>query len=229
MTTHRPELHFVPEDGVLDAPAGILRDGDTWHLFYQYRPTADSPARWGHTYSEESPFDWLDCDDALAPVGGELSLRAGSVAQGPDDIHLYFTSVTAAGIAVHLARYANVDEICEVSDDPQALDPNVVRFGEVVGNTRNFDHFRSPSVVPDWASEDRDDGHDGWLMLALTGHSDAPVPVILESADGVSWRLRGSLKFDGDPGFLEGEVPATSPIPPVVSPRLVRLLSLIHI
>ena len=54
MTTHRPELHFVPEDGVLDAPAGILRDGDTWHLFYQYRPTADSPARWGHTYSEES-------------------------------------------------------------------------------------------------------------------------------------------------------------------------------
>lgn len=42
MTTHRPELHFVPEDGVLDAPAGILRDGDTWHLFYQYRPTADS-------------------------------------------------------------------------------------------------------------------------------------------------------------------------------------------
>ncbi|MGG6496348.1 UNVERIFIED_CONTAM: glycoside hydrolase family 32 protein, partial [Bacteroidetes bacterium 56_B9] len=78
-------------------------------------------------------------------------------------------------------------------------------------------------VVPDWASEDRDDGHDGWLMLALTGHSDAPVPVILESADGVSWRLRGGLKFDGDPGFLEGEVPATSPIPPVVSPRLVRL------
>ena len=223
MTTHRPELHFVPEDGVLDAPAGILRDGDTWHLFYQYRPTADSPARWGHTYSEESPFDWLDCDDVLAPVGGELSLRAGSVAQGPDDIHLYFTSVTAAGIAVHLARYADVDEICEVSDDPQSLDPNVVRFGEVVGNTRNFDHFRSPSVVPDWASEDRDDGHDGWLMLALTGHSDAPVPVILESADGVSWRLRGSLKFDGDPGFLEGEVPATSPIPPVVSPRLVRL------
>ena len=223
MTTHRPELHFVPEDGVLDAPAGILRDGDTWHLFYQYRPTADSPARWGHTYSEESPFDWLDCDDVLAPVGGELSLRAGSVAQGPDDIHLFFTSVTTAGIAVHLARYADVDEICEVSDDPQSLDPNVVRFGEVVGNTRNFDHFRSPSVVPDWASEDRDDGHDGWLMLALTGHSDAPVPVILESADGVSWRLRGSLKFDGDPGFLEGEVPATSPIPPVVSPRLVRL------
>ena len=129
MTTHRPELHFVPEDGVLDAPAGILRDGDTWHLFYQYRPTADSPARWGHTYSEESPFDWLDCDDVLAPVGGELSLRAGSVAQGPEDIHLYFTSVTAAGIAVHLARYADVDEICEVSDDPQALDPNVVRFG----------------------------------------------------------------------------------------------------
>ena len=99
----------------------------------------------------------------------------------------------------------------------------MVRFGEAVGAHTDFDRFRSPSVVPDWAKEDREEGHDGWLMLALTGDADAPVPVILESPNGESWSLLGRLSFNGDPGFNEGEVPATSPIPPVVSPRLVRL------
>ena len=223
MTTHRPELHFIPDAGILDAPAGVLRDGDTWHMFYQYRPTPDAPARWGHTYSEEAPFNWLDCDDVLAPVGGELALRAGSVAQGEDAINLYFTSVTATGTSIRLARYSGIDDVCEVSDDSSALDPNVVRFGEVAGNTTDHTRFRSPSVVPDWATDDREDGHKGWLMLALSGRTDTPQPVILESHDGISWSLRGGLTFEGDPGFLDGEVPADSPIPPVVSPRIVRL------
>ena len=220
---HRPELHFVPETGVLDAPAGIVRDGDTWHLFHQYRPEPDQPARWGHSYSAETPFAWLDCDDVLAPVGGELSLRAGSVAEGRDALNLYFTSVTSVGTNVRLARYTDFADECVVSDDPNALDPDVVRFGEAVSAHTDFDRFRSPSVVPDWAKEDRDEGHDGWLMLALTGHSDAPVPVILDSPDGETWSVLGKLSFNGDPGFNEDEVPATSPIPPVVSPRLVRL------
>ena len=223
MTQHRPELHFVPDSGILDAPAGIVRDGDTWHLFHQYRPDAGQPARWGHTYSAETPYAWLDCDDVLAPVGGELSLRAGSVAEGPDALHLYFTSVTSVGTSVRLARYIDFRDECEVSDDDSALDPNVVRFGEAVGARTSFDRFRSPSVVPDWAEGDREEGHEGWIMLALTGHSDAPVPVILDSPNGSSWNLLGPLTFQGDPGFDEGEVPATSAIPPVVSPRLVRL------
>ena len=220
---HRPELHFVPEAGIIDAPAGIVRDGDRWHLFHQYRPEPGQPARWGHTYSEETPFAWLDCDDVLAPVGGELSLRAGSVAEGKDALNLYFTSVTSVGTSVRLARYTDYADECIVSDDPTALDPDVVRFGEAVGAHTNFDRFRSPSVVPDWAKDDREEGHDGWLMLALTGHSDAPVPVILDSPNGESWSVLGKLSFNGDPGFHEDEVPATSPIPPVVSPRLVRL------
>ena len=220
---HRPEIHFVPDSGILDAPAGIVRDGDTWHLFHQYRPEPGQPARWGHTFSEETPFAWLDCDDVLAPVGGELSLRAGSVAEGQDALNLYFTSVTSVGTSVRLARYTDYADECVVSDDPTALDPGVVRFGEAVGAHTDFDRFRSPSVVPDWAKEDREEGHDGWLMLALTGDADAPVPVILESPNGESWSLLGRLSFNGDPGFNEGEVPATSPIPPVVSPRLVRL------
>src|SRR5699024_3228810 len=62
MTVHRPELHFAPESGIVEAPAGALLDGNTWHLFFQHRADPGSPSRWGHTFSEESPFDWLECD-----------------------------------------------------------------------------------------------------------------------------------------------------------------------
>ena len=41
---HRPELHITPERGVLDAPAGVLLDGNDWHVFYQYRPEVPGPA-----------------------------------------------------------------------------------------------------------------------------------------------------------------------------------------
>lgn len=208
MTTHRPELHFVPESGILEAPAGVLLDGTTWHLFFQYRHELSAPAHWGHTYSEELPFDWLECDNVLAPVGGELSLRAGSVAAGEDAVNLYFTSVTSTGTSVRLARFTDFQDVCEISDDRHSLDPNVVRYGEVTSSVTNYSRFRSPSVVPDWAAKDRDEGHAGWLMLALTGHSDAPLPVILRSADGLSWEVEGPLEFNGEPGFNQGEVPA---------------------
>ena len=223
VTTHRPELHFVPETGILEAPAGVLLDGDRWQLFFQYKHSPKAPSRWGHSYSEDQPFDWLECDDVLAPAGGELSLRAGSVAAGLDSINLYFTSVTSVSTAVLLARFAGFDDICEVSDAVDALDRNVVRYGEVAKPTTDYKRFRSPCVVPDWAAENRDQGHEGWLMLALTGHSEAPVPVILRSPDGLEWDFEGPLELVGDPGFLDGEVPATSPLPPVVSPRIIRL------
>lgn len=223
MTTHRPELHFAPEAGILDAPAGVLLDGETWHLFTQYHPDAESPARWGHSYSEELPFDWLECDDALAPVGGEMSLRAGSVAEGPEAVHLYFTSVTNTGTSVRLATYTDIADICEVDDDPLALDPAVMRHGQAASAVKNYRNFRSPCVVPDWTAEDRDEGHTGYLMLALTGNSEEPVPVILHSPDGENWDFSGPLTFDGDPGFRQGEVTPGSPLPPVVSPRIIRL------
>lgn len=213
---HRPELHVTAEKGVLDAPAGALFDGDTWHLFHQFRPTPDAPARWAHTVSEEGPFDWEVCDDVIAPVGGETNVRAGSVVATESSVDLYFTSVTAVGTSIQLARVTDLGGSCEVSDDASSLDHRVLRIGEVVSDREGMSRFRSPSVIPDWASEaDRAAGHDGWLMLAVTGPGDAPVPVILTSGDGVDWHLVGPLEFAGDPGLASVSV--------IVSPRIMRL------
>ncbi len=215
-SSHRPEIHVTAEVGVLDAPAGALLDGETWHLFHQYRPEPGAGARWAHSVSEEGPFDWEVCDDVLAPVGGETSLRAGSVVGTEEGVSLYFTSVTAAGTSIQLARMADLASPCEVSDDPLNMDSRTLRIAQVVGDQPGYSRFRSPSVVPDWASEaDRAAGHDGWLMLAVTGPGDAPVPVIMTSGDGIGWHLVGPLEFEGDPGLESVSV--------IVSPRIMRL------
>lgn len=219
---HRPELHLTAESGILEAPAGVLLDGETWHVFYQYRAAPNQQSRWGHSFSQDLPFYWLECDDVLAPVGGEINLRAGSVAAVGNGINLYFTSVTSTAANIWAAHYDQLDKICEISDEPGTIDPGVTRIGRMVGDMEGLTRFRSPSVVPDWADDDRFEGHSGWIMLALTGSSEEPVPVILHSPDGAAWSLTGQLELAGDAGFGKATLPG-SDLPPVVSPRLIRL------
>ena len=216
MTFHRPELHVTPESGVLDAPAGVLLDGTTWHLFHQYRPTPEDPARWAHLVSEDGPFDWEICDDALAPAGGETAVRAGAVVSSGTGLDLYFTSVTAAGTSIQVAHLDDLTETCPVSDDEFAVDTRITRNGDVVGDRDGHVRFRSPCVVPDWESaDDRHAGHDGWLMLCVTGSGEAPLPVVLTSPDGRNWDFVGPLTFSGETGFDPASI--------AVGPRIIRL------
>ncbi|MGX0119033.1 glycoside hydrolase family 32 protein [Corynebacterium otitidis] len=221
-TRFRPELHMIPERGVLNAPATVVVDGATWHLFHQYQPELGAPSRWGHQASEQNPFDWEELDDVLAPEDGEDSLRAGAGVVDGSGVNLYFTSVRGGSREVHLAR---IDDLAETTLDLQseelALDPGVRREGPVVtdaaGEAESLRNFRSPCVVPAWRDEDeRAAGHDGWLMLAVADNTSGPRLVILESPDGRDFTLTGVLSFAGKDSGLENEHA-------VVSPRLVRL------
>lgn len=213
---YRPELHVTAETGVLNAPAGVLRDGDAWHVFYQFQPKLGSPKRWGHVLSEEGPFDWSECDDVLAPVGGETDLRAGSVVANRGGLDLYFTTVTAVGTKIQVAHMDLLEKICEVSDEPAALDPAVARVAEVVADRPPMTNFRSPCVVHDWETEaNREAGHEGWLMLAVTGPMDDPVPIILSSPGAKEWAVVGPLTFAGDHGLASTKK--------IVAPRILRL------
>lgn len=213
---YRPELHVTAETGVLNAPAGVLRDGDSWHVFYQFQPKLNSPQRWGHVISQNGPFDWDECDDVLAPAGGETDLRAGSVVTNDGGADLYFTSVTAAGTSIQLAHMGLVEDTCDVSDDPSSLDATVNRVTRAVNDQSGFSNFRSPCVVRDWCSDDdRGQGHDGWLMLAVSGSTEDPRLVTLTSPDGRDWSLTGPLQFRGDHGM--------DSLTNIVSPRIIRL------
>lgn len=224
MTTFRPELHITAEEGILEGPAGVVRLGDennrVWHMFYQYRPTPDAASRWGHDMSEDDPFSWYECNDAIIPVGGERHVRAGAVvcgAEGDGGVDIYFTSNTDAGNTIQLARVDDVNQLCDDLDANGAdVSAAVQRLGQVVDATGEFDNLRSPCVFPGWSSTaDRDSGHEGWGMLAVSGSTDAPQPVVLSSGDGRAWLIDGPLTFNGDPGI---ELDAS-----VVAPRLVRL------
>lgn len=208
---------MTAEAGVLDAPAGALLDGDTWHLFHQYRPTPNSPTRLAHQVSAGSPFDWEVCEDVIAPQGDETLVRAGSVLPVDDGVNIYFTSVTEDGTAIHLAQIDDLTATTtDVSDDEEAVDPNVRRVGEVVGDRDGFQDFRSPCVVPGWVADtNRAEGHEGWVMLTVTGGQNAPRLAILDSDNGYDWNIVGPLNFIGKTGL--------DPERPVVSPRLIRL------
>ena len=222
MTVYRPELHVTAERGILEGPAGIYRTGGrderVWNMFYQYRRTPDSPSRWGHQISEDDPFSWLDCNDVIVPVGGETAVRAGGVAPAGDGVDLYFTSATAAGNTIQVAHVPHVDLLGDDLDEEEELDVSAAaaRLGAVVEDAGGVSNFRSPCVVPDWdAGTDRDDAHDGWLMLAVSGPETAPKPVVLTSEDGREWKLEGILEFEGDTGIdLDSSL---------VAPRIVRL------
>ena len=223
---HRPELHITPERGVLDAPAGVLLDGNDWHVFYQYRPEVPGPARWAHTISQGDPFSWFECDDVLAPVGGELTIRAGSVVpidgDGTQDANLYFTSVTSGGTNIQLAKMNELTADCPLSEEHTALNPAINRVSAVLKNQEGFQRFRSPCVVPNWQTPiNREAGHAGWLMLALTGDAETPTPVIATSQDGQSWDFQGELEFEGELGLDLS--PEEGQLSTIVAPRILRL------
>lgn len=213
---YRPELHVTAETGVLNAPAGVLRDGDSWHIFYQFQPKLGAPRRWGHVISENGPFDWDECDDVLAPSGEETDVRAGSVVPDNGGANLYFTSVTADGTCIRMAHMGQITDSCDLSDTPSALDDTVTRVPPSISDRDEYRNFRSPCVVRDWtATDSRERGHEGWLMLAVAGAISDPKLVILKSADAADWTLEGPLQFTGELG-LDSQSN-------IVSPRIIRL------
>lgn len=214
--SHRPELHVTAEEGILVAPAGVLLHDDVWHVFNQYQPTVHDGARWGHQASHGVPYDWDVCDDVLAPYGDEVDVRAGAVIQVGRGLDMFFTAVTEESTAIKVAEVADADATTEtVSDDIHGLDAHVDHIRTVLSDSEGFHRFRSPCVVPDWRTDDRE-AHQGWVMLTVTGSSDSPTILVHESTDRRSWSLIGPLTFQGDSSGIEN-------YSRVVAPRLVRL------
>ena len=51
----RPQFHYTPETGWMNDPNGLIRVGDTWHLFHQYIPGeyVINEMNWGHAISTD--------------------------------------------------------------------------------------------------------------------------------------------------------------------------------
>lgn len=51
----RPSFHFTPEQNWMNEPNGLIKIGDTWHLFFQHNPTGNfwGNLSWGHATSTD--------------------------------------------------------------------------------------------------------------------------------------------------------------------------------
>ncbi|GAB6853428.1 glycoside hydrolase family 32 protein [Asaia astilbis] len=58
---YRPILHYTPEHGFMNDPCGLVYDGKTFHLYYQYDPFAPyaGHVHWGHATSQDL-LTWED-------------------------------------------------------------------------------------------------------------------------------------------------------------------------
>ncbi|MCU9519263.1 GH32 C-terminal domain-containing protein [Corynebacterium sp. ES2794-CONJ1] len=203
---YRPELHIHPDHGILDAPAGALYDGTYWHLFNQYRPDPTQPSRWAHLVSSATAFDFEICTDVLASTKDHESIRAGSVVTTGDSTTFYYTHVVGNERTIKAARVDDLGEtIADLDDDDLILDEHIVDIGTVVANHEGLSRFRSPCVIP---------VDSGYLMVAVAGSSSDPVLVVLDSADGQHFKMRGPLTIHGDSGIASTFV---------VAPRIFQL------
>ncbi|KAK2767679.1 hypothetical protein FQN54_003837 [Arachnomyces sp. PD_36] len=67
----RPTYHFVPEQNWMNEPNGLIKIGDTWHLFYQHNPTGNfwGNIQWGHANSKDL-INWTHQPVALGAEEG---------------------------------------------------------------------------------------------------------------------------------------------------------------
>jgi beta-fructofuranosidase len=62
----RPQYHFTEKNGWNNDPNGLVKIGDTYHMFYQQYPPVFPRQHWGHAVSDDM-VHWEDLPSAIYP------------------------------------------------------------------------------------------------------------------------------------------------------------------
>ena len=116
---YRPQVHYTVHHSWSNDPNGLVFDGTTWHLYYQYTPSHNgaggvhfSEMCWGHATSTDL-MHWterptvLSPDDMGAIFSGCSVLDTANVAGFGSDAILAF--YTAAGAAQQICLAVSTD------------------------------------------------------------------------------------------------------------------------
>jgi beta-fructofuranosidase len=179
--TMRPLLHFTAGAGWINDPLGLTYRDGTYHLFFQYLPTASHWApdcHWGHATSPDL-LRWTEQPVALRPGDGDDGCWSGSVVTpGGHDAALFYTSVRQPNLElgrVRRARPADAGWRSWIKEDV------------VVEAPENLDvtTFRDPFVFRD---------RDTWRMLVgATRAGGTAVAFGYRSTDLRRWQSTGPL------------------------------------
>lgn len=141
----RPRVHALPPANWTNEPHGLIRIGDTWHLFYQRTPNGPFKTlmHWGHMSSRDL-LVWKNHEDALVPelqsddFGFDMKgIWSGHVIADGGKAFAFYTSVN------HGDRLAasNPGVSMAVSEDPELK--RWRKQGPVV-NSRGAKDIRDP-------------------------------------------------------------------------------------
>lgn len=190
---YRPQVHFTVKNGWLNDPNGLVRVGDTYHLFYQFTPTAPlaGSMHWGHATSRDL-LHWREQDPALFPdeTGDKWS---GSAIVDLDNV----SGLGEGDEPPVLLYYTATDPFAQyVAYSTDGL-KTIKKYGTepVVGHIMRQN--RDPKVM---FCEERGD-----YLMAI--HLATPRFLLLCSRDLLHWKPLQELSLEGD-----GECPDLFPL-----------------
>lgn len=154
---YRPTLHFAPRAGWINDPNGLIRRGDTWHLFFQYDPdsTTHGPMHWGHATSTDL-LHWQEHPIALYPDELGTCFSGSAIETPAGETKLFFTAhrkIDGRDFQVQCLAHADPAVMAFTRDPANPVLPNP---GLVA--------FRDPKVI--WHAPT-----NRWIMLVTVGQS----------------------------------------------------------
>lgn len=164
-TQGRPRIHCTAESGWMSDPNGLVKQGDTYHLYYQHNPFSTSwgPMHWGHATSRDL-IAWDRSPIALSPDNHGLIFSGSAVLDENNSAEF------GRGALIALFTYHGLDE--ESQGIASSTDGGVTftKAPEpILRAPEGWTDFRDPRVFWYEDSSQRDSGH--WVMLLAAGRS----------------------------------------------------------
>lgn len=185
----RPLYHFTEKNGWLNDPNGLVRLGDTWHMFYQQNPGAPQwgNMHWGHAVSDDL-MHWTQLPSALFPdemgtmfSGSAIIDKEGRAGLGKGTALFYYTAAGGSGRAAG----KKFTQCLAYSDDGgktlKKYEKNPV-IDHIIGGNRD------PKVI--FCEE------TGTYLCAL--YLDGNTYGLLSSDNLLDWKLIQKLELPGD-------------------------------
>ncbi len=186
----RPLCHFTEKNGWLNDPNGLVKIGDTWHMFYQQNPAAPhwGNMHWGHATSPDLTH-WTQHPSALFPdetgtmySGSGIIDEEGVAGLGKGTVLFFYTAAGGNSIRSEEAPYTQC--LAYSTDGGKTLqkyEKNPI-IPHIIGGNRD------PKVI---YCEERGD-----YLCAL--YLDGNTYALFSSANMIDWTLLQKLDLPDD-------------------------------
>ena len=191
--SYRPQVHFSPSSQFINDPNGLIRSGDTWHMYFQYNPTAPVAGNqhWGHATSKDL-YTWTNHPPALSPEAEGEGIFSGSAILDVNNTSGFFDDATEPEkrfVAIYTLN-TDTDQNQNIAWSKDGFNYTKYEANPVI--SLNTTQFRDPKVFYDGATSQ-------WIMTVA--HPQDYQVGFYASTDLKAWRELSRFGPAGLPGF----------------------------